>query len=661
MNHRSLALIFLVVLVSTAARAQQPDLVFHSLGQDSREQIHITWHSHGDADRLEVTKANDPNFEKATLITGAGLSVENQDDIFSGQNYYRHEARLDDLDHGTDYLFRVGDTSLSDVHRFRTAGGFGTFHFIHMSDVHAYPPIGGRVKKAQALVEQAQKKEKDIEFIVFTGDLTAWGAEYSHWHELASAPFVSDYPIAATPGNHDYYTSNATTVDERFFNAVLSHPDNGASVAPNTTYWFKVNGAVFISLNSEARATEAVDAQKAWVKQVVEENPAQYYIVYTHRGFFDGSGSSVSKTSTYNLYGKWLEALQVDLVLAGHEHVYVRTKPLQEGKVSSDGLGTVYITANQIGDRGRQATSTPGELCAAIHGEGSSTSMISVITVSDTGIEGKMFDADGKEFDTYTIPARRAPELDSFDPQEYINAFSVEPQPPELTRGLLRFQPQGYERVRRIDLFDSQNHEWVYASFAPSQHQEQEEFGPLVPGQTYDFDLEILLKDGQTKHATLSLVNRLDAGTYDKLRVENEEGKVWLRWINHFVTSEIERIEVQVNGDWSIRLAADATETDITEGIRRGSNTITFGVLDRYETWYVKETLAYEYTAPSPGTFESEPTSGCAGCRTPGASPRSSAWWWILALVLLYGKRGRQRPLWHGPRKEERRKSLFYA
>ena len=60
MNHRSLALIFLVVLVSTAARAQQPDLVFHSLGQDSREQIHITWHSHGDADRrCQAARAGD--------------------------------------------------------------------------------------------------------------------------------------------------------------------------------------------------------------------------------------------------------------------------------------------------------------------------------------------------------------------------------------------------------------------------------------------------------------------------------------------------------------------------------------------------------------------------------------------------------------------------
>ena len=650
MNLRTFAAAFLLwTAVSFEARADHAGMVYSSPGRDAAGQVNISWHSTSADELLEFTKASDPSYASSTTLSGAAVSPTQDTTTFASNSFYRYQVTLDDLDSGSDYIFRIGRTTFTEDHRCRTAGGFGEFSFVFMSDVHAYPPIPSRVDRAVALVAQAARMVGDLDFIVFTGDLTAHGANYTHWESLAGADFVSDFMLAATPGNHDYYDSSATTIDDRFFNAVFHNPGNGAPLAPNTTYWFRYNGAIFISLNTEAYSTAQLDSQRAWLIEVVEDNPAQYYIVLAHRAFFLGStttvgGGVVRKSSnSYAHFGQLLEELEVDLVLAGDDHVYVRTKPIQGGAVSTSGAGTVYITANQIGDRGRMAASSLGEYGAAIYGgstESNYISTVSTITITDTAIDGQMFDADGVVHDSYSIPARRPPVADDFDPAAYVNAFSAHVNPGDLTFGILRFRAEGHERVRRIEVSDADVPGAVYASFVPVEGQTEEFFGPLEPGLTYRLTVSVLLRDGTSRTAPLTLVNRIDPGSYDHLRVERTEDAVLLLWDNHFVAGGIERIEVAVNEVWTASLPGDASALEITAGVREGPNVVVFGVIDRYGALVFAETLDYLHSGPpvldDPPVFEE--ANGCAGCSATGA-PGSLGF--LAALLLLAARRRR--------------------
>jgi hypothetical protein len=618
-----LPVLLLCLTLVTSAEAAGVGMVFTAPGEDARTQIHVSWHASAPGTRLEYTTTDDPAFANATVADGI---VETHDTSTFADAFYRASVLLEDLAPGTDYLLRVGDATFTPTHHVRTASGHGAFSFIFMSDVHAYPPIPSRVSRAEGLVDQAGLAG-DSSFILFTGDLAAHGANYTHWENLAAASFVRDYVMATSPGNHDYYNSSAATIDDRFYNAMYKNPDNGAALAQNTAYWFRYHDTIFMSLNSEATSAAQIESQKAWMAEVMENNPAQYYVVYCHRAFFLGSttiegGGVVRKSSdTYPAYGEFLEDLGVDLVLAGHNHVWVRTKPIRGGAVAADGDGTVYITHNQIGDRGRMAASSLGEFAEAIYG-GTTTSnhvsTIAVITIDEEAITGTMFDDGEVVRDTFTIPARRPPTVDDFDPEAYANAFSVRVNPPDLSVGVLAFSAEGHHRVDRIEVSDA---DATYASFTPAAGMTEALIGPLVPGRTYRFLVSVLLLDGGIFTVERSLSNKLDPGTVGNLRIETAGGEVLLGWDNDLVFDEIDRIEVEIDGRWRHTLPPQVDSADLTPGLGEGENVIVFTVIDRYEDVVFTEALTYVHLpegtgdpddAFSEGTWE--PLGGGCDC-----------------------------------------------
>lgn len=635
MNAMTKKIFFAVFLFCAAlpmkGRAEEAYMVFTSPGEDPARQMHISWHSDIADTYVEFTRKSDPEYNDAVVVSGSAVSSVFDDSTFGSYAFYRCHVLLDGLQRDTKYIFRIRGDSITQDYSFKTADGFDDFSFIFMSDVHAYPPIPSRVARAEALVSEAMDMRSDLDFILFTGDITAHGANYTHWENISEGFFTREFMLAATPGNHDYYNSAAETIDDRFFNAIFMNPDNGAEEALNTTYWFRYNGAVFISLNTEARSQAQIDSQKAWLREVVENIPAQYYIAYAHRAFFLGhttiqGGGIVRKSSdSYPTFGNLLEELEVDLVLAGHNHVYVRTKPIYGGEVAAEGEGTVYITANQIGDRGRMAASDLGEYGEAIYGgttESNSISTISVIDITATAIYGEMFDANGAVFDTYTIPARRDPIVDDFDRDAYLDSFSAHVNTEDLTLGILRFSGDGFDRVDNIQVLDADAANVTYASFSPVEGMTQTFFSPLTPGITYSLVAAVTFRDSQQGERHLTLVNKLYPGTVENLRIqESEETEVFLRWDNHLVPEEIEDIRIAVNHDPVHSLDAQQVSLDITSGLVEGNNAINFTVTDKYGDLIFEENLQYAYI---PSGETAKMSGGCGGCSVSRASGSSN-------------------------------------
>jgi hypothetical protein len=96
----------------------------------------------------------------------------------------------------------------------------------------------------------------------------------------------------------------------------------------------------------------------------------------------------------------------VDLVLSGHDHVYVRTAPTFRGDAASEaGKGTVYLTSTAVGDRYRDADpENPYTNLERILG---GQTLGTIFTLGRDTIRLRTYDMSGAIVDEAVLPARR--------------------------------------------------------------------------------------------------------------------------------------------------------------------------------------------------------------------------------------------------------------
>jgi hypothetical protein len=96
----------------------------------------------------------------------------------------------------------------------------------------------------------------------------------------------------------------------------------------------------------------------------------------------------------------------VDLVLSGHDHVYVRTAPTFGGEATSEpGKGTVYLNSTAVGDRYLDADpENPYANLERIIGGGT---LGTIFTLEPDAIRLRTYDMSGTIVDEAVLPARR--------------------------------------------------------------------------------------------------------------------------------------------------------------------------------------------------------------------------------------------------------------
>ncbi len=106
-----------------------------------------------------------------------------------------------------------------------------------------------------------------------------------------------------------------------------------------TCYYIDYQGTRIIALESNRHQ----DAQVAWLRRVLQNNPNRWTIVTFHHPIF----SPASERDNPALRAAWkpvLDEFKVDLVLTGHDHTYARTGDLA-GRGGSKNLPTGYSQA----------------------------------------------------------------------------------------------------------------------------------------------------------------------------------------------------------------------------------------------------------------------------------------------------------------------------
>lgn len=312
----------------------KPNYIINFLGANPATERLITWKTGTQATVGSVILTNKATGETSTIRSGIKTFVNELGSMV------RHTARLEGLTPNTEYSYvvRVGVND-SKTYTFRTASDkrYESFSFLHISDTQ--PTNRAQCQATRDLLDQCESFNAD--FIFHTGDIVNQtgnkGAGEQAWRDFLHSiePHLANGAFMACPGNNDLDDGLAS------INDYLAH---FGSPGEKGYYSFVYHNAYFASINIETYDT----AQHDWFVQDLASEAAQnakWRIVCVHRTRYinelDDSPNVVKLTTA-------LEDGNVDLVLQGHKHMYMKSKPIYRGEVNED-RGITYLMCNQSG------------------------------------------------------------------------------------------------------------------------------------------------------------------------------------------------------------------------------------------------------------------------------------------------------------------------
>lgn len=142
----------------------------------------------------------------------------------------------------------------------------------------------------------------------------------------------------AALGNHDFETASGAP-----YLGVFSLPRNGPpGLVPETAYSFDRGGAHFVVHDSNLPAAQLMQQAGPWHVQDLRASSARFRVAALHHSPWSSAENSVTAevTALREALTPFFARTGVDLVLAGHDHTYERTRPLD---------GVVYVTSGAGG------------------------------------------------------------------------------------------------------------------------------------------------------------------------------------------------------------------------------------------------------------------------------------------------------------------------
>jgi 3',5'-cyclic AMP phosphodiesterase CpdA len=237
-----------------------------------------------------------------------------------------HAVHVGGLDPGTryEYVVRVGTALLGGGH-FTTAPAAGTsVRFLVYGDNRTDSAAHAAVVRAMS--------ETPADFLVNTGDLVEEGGRRAQWKQFfeIEGPLLRNHALFAAIGNHELYHDDAGENYEGYFGFETadysSRPSgpSGPSAHPYGTVAFGNVRFFFI----DAMHDWDSGAERAWLErelaQTDDEADRPWRIAVMHHSPWS-SGKHGPNTKLVGAHIPELLAVhKVDLVLAGHDHMYER-------------------------------------------------------------------------------------------------------------------------------------------------------------------------------------------------------------------------------------------------------------------------------------------------------------------------------------------------
>jgi hypothetical protein len=316
-----------------------PDRIILTWTKDPAHSQAATWRSLSpSAAQAQVAPADGGPLPAAKAARVTARTTILTSDL--GTAHY-HTAVFEDLSPKTKYAYRVGDgANWSEWNHFVTAAETAEpFSFIYFGD--AQNDIKSQWSR---VVREAYANAPRARFVIHAGDLVNTSTSDALWGEwFGAAGWVNAVmPCVPATGNHEYLARKLTP----HWRAQFALPENGPAGLEETVYYFDFQGTRVIALNSNIDQ----ERQIPWLEAVLGENRNAWTVITFHHPIFSGSMSR-DNARLRSLWKPVFDKYRVDLVLQGHDHVYVRTglsvpdNPAVGTNSEDSSGGTIYVVS----------------------------------------------------------------------------------------------------------------------------------------------------------------------------------------------------------------------------------------------------------------------------------------------------------------------------
>ena len=317
-----------------------------TVGKDETE-MNLTWYANtSEIGTVEYAKASEDGEFPSEFTTVNATGNQSNDNGF-----YYNQATLTNLEENTKYVYRlVNNDTVSKTYEFTTEDFDGSYNFILAGD----PQIGASGDATndtegwkKTLQDSINKFDPD--FILSAGDQVNTASNESQYSGYLASEYLTNTPQANVVGNHDS-SSNAYS---QHFN--LPNVSGKGATTAGSDYWYVYNNTLFMNINSNNMSTAE---HKAFMEEAIAANPdARWKVVSFHHSVYSVANHAVEGDILQRReeLTPVFDELGIDVVLMGHDHVYVRSNIMKGMQVVTDTSnlqsvtdpdGVLYVTAN---------------------------------------------------------------------------------------------------------------------------------------------------------------------------------------------------------------------------------------------------------------------------------------------------------------------------
>ncbi|ULO06858.1 S-layer homology domain-containing protein [Paenibacillus sp. 19GGS1-52] len=341
------ATLALVIVNSVADLVMTP-------GRDATE-LNFTWvptnTSSTSASRVQIAKKNDmttaafPDMHETftgTLAVGTDALASNK-------------VTVTGLQESTEYVYRVSDgEEWSSVYSFTTHES-AAYDFLLYGDpqigASSSENVAGDTTGWQDTLTKSIYKYPNASFLMSVGDQVNVADNEVQYSGFFSPAELKRYPLATVSGNHD---NNINYM--KHYNQPNESTDYGITDAGGD-YYFTHGNTLYMMLNTN---NNVGTGHKAFMQEAIAATPnATWKVVMFHHSIYSAANHSTEGyiTDLRASLTKVFDELDIDVVLMGHDHSYVRTYqmendvPKKDQQLNENGdvvnpTGTLYVTVN---------------------------------------------------------------------------------------------------------------------------------------------------------------------------------------------------------------------------------------------------------------------------------------------------------------------------
>ena len=186
----------------------------------------------------------------------------------------------------------------------------------------------------------------DAEFVVNLGDMTDDSTnEEWDWYDQTIGTQLGNTTVVPTAGNHD-----GLGVEYWFNNMFALDTSESVQIKDGVNYSYDYGNAHIAVLNTNDLLAMSIP-QMNWLKNDMNSTDKDWKIVFMHKSPYSLGKDAKWPDALYlqKSIASVFDACDVDIVMSGHDHMYLRTNAIENNSLADEGEGTVYVLAGTAG------------------------------------------------------------------------------------------------------------------------------------------------------------------------------------------------------------------------------------------------------------------------------------------------------------------------